>query len=370
VARYDWPALMLTRLATAMFWFNPLTWALARETVQQAEEAADAHAARLVEPTRYAETLLSWGQIGRGIGVPANSIAPGARALSRRVRAVLEPRLLERSAGSRLAIVAILLCVGVAAPVGALELVEAARPDNPSEPPAPPIVAASLSQPSVPLHPAAPVPAEPADEDEAEAPEVGEVREVDLAPALESVREMLPRIPHEAAGAVRAIDPEALSRALHSAKMHRIPRHELDATLAHARASIPDEAALRAHLQRINPEELEARIRASMPSEAAIRAQVHNAMRARRHGMEQGAAGLERGAEGMERGAAKMEESARRFRDPAERERIIARERARGHIVTHEDLLEAAEGMEEGARGMREGARGMREGAREMRRDS
>jgi beta-lactamase regulating signal transducer with metallopeptidase domain len=67
VARRDWPALMMTRIGTALFWFNPLVWTLARESIHQAEEAADAHAARAVEPTRYAETLLSWGQIGRGI---------------------------------------------------------------------------------------------------------------------------------------------------------------------------------------------------------------------------------------------------------------------------------------------------------------
>ena len=45
VARRDWPALMLTRIAAALFWFNPLVWLLEREVVQQAEEAADCEAA-------------------------------------------------------------------------------------------------------------------------------------------------------------------------------------------------------------------------------------------------------------------------------------------------------------------------------------
>ena len=45
VARRDWPVLMLTRLAAALFWFNPLVWLLEREVVQQAEEAADCEAA-------------------------------------------------------------------------------------------------------------------------------------------------------------------------------------------------------------------------------------------------------------------------------------------------------------------------------------
>jgi hypothetical protein len=51
----------------------------------------------------------------------------------------------------------------------------------------------------------------------------------------------------------------------------------------------------------------------------------------------------------MERGAATMDVQARRFRDREERERIIVRERARGHHVTHEELIEAAEEMSEGA---------------------
>ena len=61
VARRDWPVLMLTRIAAALFWFNPLVWLLEREVVQQAEEAADCEAAACVEPARYAQTLLSLG---------------------------------------------------------------------------------------------------------------------------------------------------------------------------------------------------------------------------------------------------------------------------------------------------------------------
>ena len=38
VARLDWAKLMLARVATAIFWFNPLAWALAREAHQLREE--------------------------------------------------------------------------------------------------------------------------------------------------------------------------------------------------------------------------------------------------------------------------------------------------------------------------------------------
>src|SRR6185503_18759079 len=41
VARMDWAKLLLARLATALFWFTPLVWVLAREAHQLREEAAD-----------------------------------------------------------------------------------------------------------------------------------------------------------------------------------------------------------------------------------------------------------------------------------------------------------------------------------------
>ncbi|HEY5713106.1 MAG TPA: M56 family metallopeptidase, partial [Allosphingosinicella sp.] len=130
VARGDWAALMLTRIAATLFWFNPMVWLLEREIVQQAEEAADCEAARCVEPTRYAQTLLSWAQVG-GHALPANSIAPRDSALGRRVKAILDRRLRERASGSALARFAVMLCVLIAAPVAAMKLVQAAAPQAP-----------------------------------------------------------------------------------------------------------------------------------------------------------------------------------------------------------------------------------------------
>ncbi|HZG47857.1 MAG TPA: M56 family metallopeptidase [Allosphingosinicella sp.] len=365
VARRDWPALMMTRLATALFWFNPLVWTLARESVHQAEEAADAHAARAVEPTRYAETLLSWGQIGRGIAVPANSIAPGGRALSRRVRAVLDARLLERSTRSRIAGVAVLLCVGVAAPVAALELVEAKRAEAPAEPAAVPMAAAAVSQPRAPRVPILPpepevaaapdAPEAPDTRDAPETPDVPDVVEVDIAPAMETLRVVLPRIPQIVAHSMKAVDHAAIARALEAVRVEHLSPEAME----RVRRAMPNLEAMRVHLRHIDPKELEARIRVAMPDQAHIQREVRRSLRASGRGMEEG-------ARGMEAGAAKMDAQARRFRDASERERIIQRERARGRTVTHEDLLEAAEGMEEGARGMREGAQQMRRGARDM----
>ncbi len=348
VARRDWPALMLTRLATALFWFNPLAWTLARESIHQAEEAADAHAARSVEPTRYAETLLSWGQIGRGIGVPANSIAPGARALSRRVRAVLDAKLLERSSRSRIAMVAVLLCVGVAGPVAALKLVEESRPP---EAPRAPSASLGLTQPEAPLPPepmvAPGAPVAPRAPRPPRAPEV----EAEVAEAMRELREVLPQVPVMVREALSHVDRAEIARAMAHARS--VSSQDMRAAMAQARQAHAE--AMR-NLPRIDHAVLEARIRAAMPSHDELQRQIRTAMAASR-------AGMANGARGMEQGAARMEAQARRFRDHGERERIIAEQRARGETVTHEQLLEAADGMEEGARGMREGAREMRESA-------
>jgi len=359
VARADWLALILARVATALFWFNPLSWALAREAVQQAEEAADAHAARMVEPTRYAETLLSWAQLDRGQGIPANSIAPGRHGLSRRVRAVLEERLRDRPAGSSIARLAMLLCIGIAAPLGALELVEAARPPAETRRPA---SFAAVAQTTAAQDPAAPsaaasapaalaAPAAPQEPDEADVPDAPEIPDIDvaIAPAMRALDEVLPRVPIIVANAMSAADMERINAAVAQAHVQgvRISREELRRRLAEAHVRVQD------------TEQLRAQIAADMARTRAVRVQVRRALADSRRQMAHG-------ADGMERGAAQMEAQARRFRNRDERERIIARERQRGHTVTHEELLEAAEGMEEGARGMREGAREMRRGVRDM----
>ncbi len=55
----DWAKLMLSRVATAAFWFNPLAWVLAREAHQLREEAADdAVLAANIAGTDYAELLV------------------------------------------------------------------------------------------------------------------------------------------------------------------------------------------------------------------------------------------------------------------------------------------------------------------------
>jgi beta-lactamase regulating signal transducer with metallopeptidase domain len=364
VARRDWPVLMLTRVAATLFWFNPLVWLLEREVVQQAEEAADCEAAHCVEPTRYAQTLLSLAQVN-GRLIPANSIAPSGSALSKRVRAILDRRLRERPSGSAWTGIAAVLCIGIAAPVAAMQLVEAARaPEAPQPPEAPrapgaPLAPTAPRAPLAPLAPTAPGTPEalvaphtpPAPGDVPDVPEIPDVGPI-VEEALASV---LPQIPQMVASAMASVDPVIVNRATAAA-------------LAEARVEMR-------HLSRAEHARIQAEIRRSV---AEARAQIdaarpqiaiamRNAEHARAAGMAHGARGMMTGADNMEAGARRMEEEARRLQDRDYRERQIARARARGESVTHEQLIEAAEGMRDGAEGMREGARELRHSAERMR---
>lgn len=366
VARRDWLALMLTRIAAALFWFNPIVWLLEREIVQQAEEAADCEAAAHVEPALYAQTLLSWAQVG-GRALPANSIAPKGSALGRRVRAILDRRTRERPSGSALTRLAVLLCIAIAAPVAAMKLVQAAPP-----------------APEAPLAPAAPE-APPAPGAPPAPPVVPDIPDIpDVAPIVnEALAEVLPQIPEIVASAMSAIDPEEIDREVEEAvrearphmsradreRVHREVRRAVAQARGHAvRAQAEAMRAVAAARPQIAHAQAEAR-RAIAAARPQIALAMREAQRARHVSMAHGADGMARGAEGMERGAREMEEAARRLRsDPAYRERQIARARARGETVTHEQLIEAAGEMQEGAEGMREGAREMREAAEQMRR--
>ena len=318
IARGDWPSLLLSRIALALFWFNPLVWALDREAAQQAEEAADSRAAEAVEPTRYAQTLLDRArECGRS--VPACAIASSEPGLSRRVKALLDGRFRRRS-GSFWTVVAVLGCVAVAAPVAAIEFVPEA-PEAP-QPPRPPMV------------PPAPV-----------APAAGPVRPVPAAApaALPPAAPSPTHLPAMAAAVHAAAHPPSEARRAGTV----IDSEEMAAEI---RASVA-EAMRSAHAVRIDEKEIERTVRSAVAT-----------------AMGSGAESMEHGAKGMEAGARNMRAEAAQLRRRGYREAQIRKAAERGERVTHEELLEAAEGLEEGARGMLEGAEEMRKSAAEMRR--
>jgi beta-lactamase regulating signal transducer with metallopeptidase domain len=378
VARKDWLALMLTRIAATVFWFNPVVWLLEREIVQQAEEAADSEAARHVEPARYAQTLLTWAQINGGM-VAANSIAPKHSALGRRIRAILDRR--ERPRGSAWTKIAALTCVAIATPIAAVQLVQAAQPPAPEAPPTPPAALVAPPAPPAPVTPGTPMtpPAPPAPV--ADLHELANIS-ADVHAALAEVLPHVQEIVAASMASMASIDPEEINRDVQRAlreaepELRRLNGPERERVRAEVRRAMQQarEAMTRARAEVARARTDMVRVRAEMRAQAP---QIALAMREAQRAaaiapqavamaMRSSGAGMARGAEGMERGAQRMEEQARRFRDSSYREQVIARERARGHNVTHQDLIEAASGMAEGARGMREGAREMREAARHM----
>jgi bla regulator protein BlaR1 len=92
VVQLDWAKLMLARVATAAFWFNPLAWVLAREAHQLREEAADdAVLAANIDGPDYAELLIGVARHEcRGVLLGAHGVAPAKNSLHRRVMRVLD----------------------------------------------------------------------------------------------------------------------------------------------------------------------------------------------------------------------------------------------------------------------------------------
>jgi bla regulator protein blaR1 len=95
VARLDWAKLLLARTATALFWFNPFVWILARHCHQLREEAADDAVLRSdVRETEYAALLVAAARHeNNGMLLAAHGVAPGRDSLKRRVTRILDKGL-------------------------------------------------------------------------------------------------------------------------------------------------------------------------------------------------------------------------------------------------------------------------------------
>jgi beta-lactamase regulating signal transducer with metallopeptidase domain len=125
VARMDWIKLLLARLATALFWFNPFVWALAREAHQLREEAADdAVLAADIADTDYAQLLVGVARHDcPGLLLGAHGVAPSRNSLARRVARVLDVKSVRGPAARSFAAGVLAGAVMVAAPLAALTLI-------------------------------------------------------------------------------------------------------------------------------------------------------------------------------------------------------------------------------------------------------
>jgi len=124
VARMDWVKLLLARVATALFWFNPFVWILAREAHQLREEAADdAVLAADITDTDYAQLLVG---VARhecpGLLLGAHGVAPSQSSLSRRVARVLDGKSVRGPVARSFGLGVFVGAALVAAPLAALTL--------------------------------------------------------------------------------------------------------------------------------------------------------------------------------------------------------------------------------------------------------
>jgi beta-lactamase regulating signal transducer with metallopeptidase domain len=122
VARMDWIKLLLARITTALFWFNPLVWVLAREAHQLREETADDTVlAADIADTDYAQLLVG---VARhecpGLLLGAHGVAPSKSSLARRVARVLDGKSVRGPAARGFASGVFAGAVLVAAPLAAL----------------------------------------------------------------------------------------------------------------------------------------------------------------------------------------------------------------------------------------------------------
>lgn len=124
VARLDWAKLLLARIATALFWFNPLVWLLAREAHQLREETADdAVLASNIIDTDYAEVLVGVARHEcSGLLLGAHGIAPSRSSLARRVARVLDSASPRGPVARPFALGVFVGAVVIAAPLAALTL--------------------------------------------------------------------------------------------------------------------------------------------------------------------------------------------------------------------------------------------------------
>lgn len=121
IARLDWAKLLASRVACAVFWFNPLVWMLARESHQLREEAADdAVLMADIDGPDYATLLVGAARHdNRAALMAAHGVAPSKNSLKRRITRVLDASLERGPASASSVLMSLVVLAGVTAPLAA-----------------------------------------------------------------------------------------------------------------------------------------------------------------------------------------------------------------------------------------------------------
>ena len=121
IARLDWAKLLASRVACAVFWFNPLVWMLARESHQLREEAADdAVLMADIDGPDYATLLVGAARHdNKAALMAAHGVAPSKNSLKRRITRVLDASLKRGPASAGWVLMSLVVLAGVTAPLAA-----------------------------------------------------------------------------------------------------------------------------------------------------------------------------------------------------------------------------------------------------------
>lgn len=355
--RHDWIFLILSRLVLAIFWFNPLVWRLHAVLAQRTEEAADAAAVGSVDRTLYARTLvrLAASPVPHGAPRVALPMAADARTLKTRIACLMTDtpdRRRPLTVGLTVAALAL-----VATPLAALGLSRQAAPPAPPAPvaeiapPAPPAPSTEAAPPTPPAPPAPPASAKTDRYDLIQAR-----AQADWARNQAHAQAEWARAQAEAA----RVDADDIRRQVedHRGEIEAAARIAAE----HARLSAEDARRIGEEARRAGEEARRAGEQARRDGER-IRVE---AMKQARLGVKQARVGMAQGAVQMRAGARQMREEAARLRDPAYRAKQIAENRARGHEVTEQELIDLSRRLPDQADDLERQAERLAEKARDM----
>lgn len=332
--RQDWMFLILSRLALALFWFNPLVWRLHAALAERSEEAADAIALETVDRALYARTLVRLASHAPArLARPATAMAASSRTLKTRIAHIMtanaaRPRPLTVA-------LSVVVLAAIATPLAALGVT---RQDGvappPSAPPAPLTEVAAPPRPPLPPSPPTEAAAPPAPP----APATKHGHVVSYLPEPTKVE-------RRAADQARQDAEQARIEADQARVEADIARRQADQQRIHADdvRRLSDSARAQADLARQAAEGARlAGEQARLSGEQARRIGEQAREQARRQ-VANARIQMADGAVQMRRGAKQMREEAVRLRDPAYRAEQIAENQARGGLVTDAELLDLAE---------------------------
>lgn len=341
----DWLWLTLSRVALALFWINPLVWWVHAALADLSEQAADAEAARVLDPQSYARSLLAVAHAPHPIAALAMSGRP--HPIKSRIKALMRKPTPARPLALAAAVAAL---AAVATPLAALDLT--ARQDQPAG--TGPSRAAVVPVPPTPSAPrlislaqvVRTPPAPPAPSAAPEAPQP--------PPALEAPEPPVPPAPPSPPE-----PPAPPADAGHWLASHQAEvRAHADAMRRHAaevaRHATALSAAERSEITRAVADARREAARAAAESIDAGRL-AEEARAAAREGMKEAASQMRAGAD-------HMRAESRRLKEPAYRAEQIRKAAERGQALTEDELCRVSDQLAAQARELdRQAARLARE---------